>query len=350
MQERLLSVLLILCLAAAALFGCVKPVETVEVMPTGVPTAKPVETAAPTEAPEETAAPEQGYRFVDHVEAADLLLSERRYYDNLTQNDLNFRMQKLDATPEELEAFTREQTRDFTEAEMAVIDGAMQKILAVCEERGYHLPALYDVVFAKTTMHEECDAGAYTHGTKIFLGEAVLNYGLRDESVYQLYFQNVVAHELFHCLTRNHPDFRKDIYEILGFTVVEEDYVFPQEIADAIISNPDVGHHNSYAAFEINGVMRNCVVVFTAGMFEKPGDNFFSSEQTCLVPIDTLDVMYRSEDAANFWDVFGRNTGYVIDPEETLADNFAMLMIYGTERDYETPELIFSIDAYLKQR
>lgn len=50
------------------------------------------------------------YRFADAEEAAELLLSNRNYYDNLTQNDLNFRMQKLDATLTELEALAAQQT------------------------------------------------------------------------------------------------------------------------------------------------------------------------------------------------------------------------------------------------
>ena len=48
-----------------------------------------------------------------------LLLSNRDYYDNFNQNDLNFRMQKLDATLEEMEAFAAAQVLDFTDAEKA---------------------------------------------------------------------------------------------------------------------------------------------------------------------------------------------------------------------------------------
>ena len=51
------------------------------------------------------------------LEAAELLLSNRDYYDHLNQNDLNFRMQKADATLEELEAFAAAQTLDLTDAE-----------------------------------------------------------------------------------------------------------------------------------------------------------------------------------------------------------------------------------------
>lgn len=292
-----------------------------------------------------------GYRFADAKEAAELLLSNRNYYDNLTQNDLNFRLQKLGGTLEELEALAAEQTRDYTDAEKARIDQSMALIQKNCAEWGYTLPPMDDIVFAKTTMREECDAGAYTHGTQIYLGERMMQYGSYDDPAVQAYFDTIVAHELFHCLTRNHPDFRAAMYAILGFTVVDEDYVFAPEIRDTIIANPDVGHHNSYAAFDINGRMTNCVVVFTTQKpFAKAGDSFFDEMVTGLVPIDDMTTMYTADEAANFWDVFGRNTDYVIDPEETLADNFADTMIHGLDgKDYKTPEIIRAIDALLKE-
>ncbi|MBR6091110.1 MAG: hypothetical protein IKP86_14320, partial [Anaerolineaceae bacterium] len=289
------------------------------------------------------------YRFADAEESAQLLLSHRDYYDNLTQNDLNFRMQKQDAALEELEAFAAEQTLDWTDEEKAAIDEAMSVIEQICRERGYTLPLTDGIVFAKTTMHEECDAGGYTHGTEIYLGEGLIAYGLSDDPAAKTYLYDVVAHELFHCLTRNHPDFREAMYGILGFTVVEEDYPFPQEISSIIIANPDVGHHNSYAAFDIDGEMKDCVVIFTtAEPFSEPGDNFFDSMVTGLVPVDDLGVMYTSDNASNFWEVFGENTEYVIDPEETLADNFSYTIVYGMDLEYQTPEIINAIDAYLK--
>ena len=67
-----------------------------------------------------------------------------------------------------------------------------------------------------------------------------------------------------------------------------------------IISNPDVEHHNSYAAFDINGEMKNCTVIFTTEPFRKPGDMFFDHMVTGLVPIDDLGTLYTKEDAANF--------------------------------------------------
>ena len=290
------------------------------------------------------------YRFADREEAAELLLGNRAYYENLSKNDLNYRMQKLDATLEELEAFAAEQTLDFTEADKAAIDKAMQEVEEICRTRGYVLPPTEGIVFAKTTMLEECGAGAYTHGTQIYMGESYMNVAVSGVEDLEQVFREMVIHELFHCLTRNHPDFRADMYGILGFTVVGEDYDFPQAIRDVIISNPDVEHHNSYAAFDIDGEQRDCAVIFTTTQpFEKPGDSFFNGMVTGLVPVDDLGTMYTSEDAANFRDVFGNNTDYVIDPEETLADNFSYTLLYGPDgREYKTPGIIEAIDAYLK--
>lgn len=290
------------------------------------------------------------YRYVDADEAARLLLGNRNYFDNLSQNDLNFRMQKLDATLEELEAFIAKQTRDFTDAEKARIDRAMERIRENCDAWGYVLPPMDDIVFAKTTMREECDAEAYTHGTQIYLGEGLIKKGFDDDPKVQTRFDTIVAHELFHCLTRNHPDFRAAMYGILGFTVVDSDYEFAPEIRERMISNPDVEHHNAYASFDINGTPTNCVALFTTGNpFEKEGDSFFDDMVTGLVPIDDMTTMYTSGDAANFWDVFGRNTKYVIDPEETMADNFSFAVIYGLDgKKHETPEIIQAIDKLLK--
>ena len=92
------------------------------------------------------------YRYADASEAAELLLSNRHYYDNLNQADLNFRMQKLDATLEALEALVAGETRDYTDAEKDAVDSVMAAVEETCAARGYALPVTDGIVFAKTTM------------------------------------------------------------------------------------------------------------------------------------------------------------------------------------------------------
>ena len=78
-----------------------------------------------------------------------------------------------------------------------------------------------------------------------------------------------------------------------------------------------------------------------------------SNEAVVLVPVDGSDVYYEREQASNFDEVFGKNTGYVIDPEECMADNFSYAMLYGMKGDdgkgYPNPEIIQGIIDYLKR-
>lgn len=49
-------------------------------------------------------------------------------------------------------------------------------------------------------------------------------------------------------------------------------------------------------------------------------------------------MIYGIKDAENFFDLVGRNTDYIINPEEILAENFAFLLTRKPVT--ETPELI----------
>ena len=91
----------------------------------------------------------------------------------------------------------------------------------------------------------------------------------------------------------------------------------------------------------------------TTRHFEPQDESFFDCATTALVPIDGTDTYYMPEDAANFGEVFGRNTSYVIDPEECMADNFSYALTYGVGgvdgEEYPTPEIIEGIIDYLRR-
>ena len=297
-----------------------------------------------------------GYRFADADEAAELLLSHRTYYENMNQMDIDFRLQRKGGTLEELDAFAAEQTRDFTDKEKGLLDGYLADMATMLAERGYTLPPLDEVTFVKTTMAEAYGAAGYTHGTTVFLSADLLDSFVAtgefegDPDLLRL----TIWHELFHCLTRCNPDFRVDMYKLIHFTVHDADYTLPPSVAEYHISNPDVEHHNSSATFKIGGKEVECFTDWvTTRHFEKEGDNFFEYAVTALVPVDGTDAYYTSDQATNFNEVFGSNTEYVTDPEECLAENFALLMTYGTKgpdgNGYPSPEIIEGIVAYLSK-
>lgn len=295
------------------------------------------------------------YHCASQAEGQQLLVANTEYYNSLTQMDLDWRMAKTGATKDELTAFAQTCVQEFSDKEKEIIARSITFIENKLHQMGAVLPFPQDdVVFVKTTMKEECGAGGYTHKTEIYLGAGLLALPEKDS----VWIHQLIAHELFHCLTRNSPEFRRGIYKLIGFNVADQDYVFAPAIQDKILTNPDVEHIDNYAEFTINGEKRNCalVVLYTktweeaAAEFGKEKAIFFYFNQSVLVPIDQLDTFYPIADVPDFWDVVGRNTQYVFAPEECLADNFAFAVVFGQDDnlEYESPQLIADIINFLK--
>ena len=52
------------------------------------------------------------------------------------------------------------------------------------------------------------------------------------------------------------------------------------------------------------------------------------------------------QQASDFFEQVGKNTAYIIHPEEILADNFALLVLQ--ERNVPSPEIIRKLEEILK--
>ncbi len=295
------------------------------------------------------------YEFADAKKGTELLMSNTEYYNNMTKADLEYRMQKKDATLEEYIELVEKQVLEFTKEEKELIDTAMKRIEDILVREGYTLPETDTINFVKTTMKEEGDVAAYTHKNDIYFGEDMLNYYLTTPEHAETYFPALILHELFHCITRNNPDFRRDMYEIINFTIAEKDFEILPEVRERMISNPDVGNCDAYATFTINGEKKDCYVLYlTTKDFEKEGERFLDNAATYIVPIDSPDTLYTIEEVEDFWTVFGDNTSYVIAPEECLADNFYCAILFE-EKEYKdvewpNPEILEKIQNLLKKK
>lgn len=290
------------------------------------------------------------YHFADKEEGRKCRLSNEKYFNGLTQEDLNFRTQKKDAALAEFKKFSAAQILEFTKEEKAFLDARVKELEEKINQRGYQLPVKDDIIFIKTTMADEGGAGAYTHQNQIYLGKSLFTY--YKENSFE--FDIILAHELFHCLTRQNPEFKAKIYDVIGAEVMEEEVQFPQEVKEKILSNPDVESFDSYATFTIHGKKEKCVVVpyFVKG-FEKEGDSFFDAVDTKLIPVDDTSRIYSVDEASDFWEVFGENTGYILAIEETMADNFSYAVMLDEEQikeaGFPSPEILKEIQKRISK-
>ena len=295
------------------------------------------------------------HRYASAEEGKQLLLSNTDYYSNFTHNDTEFRLKKTGATLDELLQASADEIRDYNLIEKYFIDHEAAKMALKLMWNGYVLPETEKIVFVKSDMSVEMGNSGYTHGTQIYLNSGfVTTFSLLSIIPgFSEYFDELLWHEYFHCLSRNNPDFRARMYSLIHFTVADSDFELPPSVLERYLSNPDVEHHDSYAAFIIDGQEIDCFTAWITTMDYaqvRPED---SDTIVALVPTDGSDIYYTKEQASNFDDVFGTNTSYVIDPEECMADNFAYAMLYGMKgkdgKGYPDPEIIQGVIDAVKR-
>lgn len=283
------------------------------------------------------------HHYASAEEGRELLLSNTEYYEHFTQNDIDYRLRKSGGTIDELLKATTDEIKDFNPIEKYIMEHRIARMARTLDKKGYELPYLDKIIYIKTDMDLEGGHSGYTHRNEIYLNSTNIMFSVFPGA--GKYFDHLLWHELFHCLSRNNRDFRADMYSLIHFTVVDYDYELPPCVRDKSFSNPDVEHHNSHATFIINGHETDCFLAWICTTDYAEDESAFGfATETVLIPIDGTDIYYTREQASNFDKVFGTNTDYVIDPEECMADNFADAMLYGLDgRDgqgYPNPEII----------
>ena len=280
-----------------------------------------------------------GHRYADKAEGIAYFEKNDTYYNNLSQRDLNWRMKKIGANAEELREYAKKQVMDFTDEEKQYIDSRLARISQRFDEIGFKYPLDKDIVLVKTTMSEEMDAGGYTFENYIFLGESLIDDYLDAGEDYAYLMDEVLAHEICHVLTRNDRDFRAKLYRSIGFELGDEPE-FSDEVKTKILSNPDVEKYDCYSYFTVDGKKKKGTVVSVFDEDYKEGEYAFKYMVPYVVFYDEPDKIYPISEISDFYDVFGKNTEYIIAAEECLADNFSFAVVYGDKANYSSPEII----------
>lgn len=289
-------------------------------------------------------------KFVDAKEAAVMLSTPDKNTDNWGKFDVEARMGRPGATRGDLLEKIKTYTRDFTKADKDSLIKAFTIMDRNLTDKNLQLPIPEEFILVKTTMEEEGGAAAYTRENIICVGEDAL------KKVSASRLAVLLAHETFHILTRNNPDFRKAMYSVIGFNVLDKEIDFSKDVTDRRISNPDVNRYDSYALLTVDGEKRPyTMVIYSEKDYE--GGSFFKYMKIGLIPLDGNNepvkkngrtVIVPLEKATDFYSHVGKNTGYVINPEECLADNFA-IAVCGTNKELPNPEIIERIISVIRQ-
>lgn len=288
------------------------------------------------------------YRFATRAEAQMLLTDIDNFSNGLNQFDIDLRLQKQNGRKSEWLRLAMNEAMNWNETEKEKVNKALKAIQANIKKMKLNLSYPKEVVLLKTSMKEEMNMGAYTRKNWIAIGEMSIKNANEEQLKYLL------AHELFHILSRKSVEFKRAVYATIGFKVADHEILLPTDIIAKRISNPDIERRDGFTTFNINGKATNCVQIiytdkpYTAGnVFDYMNVGFIplnedfipviENGQTVIYPMDTVMEEFKSR--------VGSNTSYVIDPEEVSADLFSFLLV--GKKDLPNPEIIEAIKKAL---
>jgi hypothetical protein len=282
-------------------------------------------------------------QLADVAQGRKVLLERDAFAESLSRFDRQSRLDTTrDVTTDELLRFAAEQVLPWTDEDAQRVAEAAASLREKLQPLGDVFPR--EVLLIQTTGREEGDA-AYTRGEAI-----ILPTGKIRQPPARL--ERLLTHELFHILSRHNPKLRKRLYAVVGFEVCD-DIPLPAGLKDRKITNPDAPRIDCVIRLEFDGRAAACAPVLIASAEDYQSGargGFFKYLQFRLMEVQPLGtgfapklvggaaVLHESKDADNYFEQIGRNTGYIIHPDEILADNFVYLV--QKRENLDTPRII----------
>jgi hypothetical protein len=193
------------------------------------------------------------------------------------------------------------------------------------------LPLPHEIYLIATTGEEESNA-AYCRGKSI-----VLPAGVRAKEPLALEF--LLLHELFHVISNQHKELRRELYPLVGFQVVDA-LAIHSSLRDRKITNPDAPEIDCIMQIDDAGKrLYVAPILYAKNNFSlKQGGSLFDYLQFRLMVMQKDDITWKPAEnqgravvldpakTPSFHKQIGSNTNYIIHPEEILADNFAFMV------------------------
>jgi hypothetical protein len=274
--------------------------------------------------------------FADVVRARHLLAHRDSWARQLSDFDLGVRQRKAGPTSlDEFLSFAANAGLGWTAVEESGWKGLIDKLSNAMKSLNVHVP---NIDLVKTTGQEEFDA-AYTRDRAIFLPMSrATRPATNPRSAYFL-----LAHEMFHVLSRADSHLRDNLYALLGFKRVKG-FEYPPELEERRVSNPDAFQYLhalsvQTASGSVDVLPVNQSLLPLNEVIQLP--NFFAALDIVLLAVDPGTGEVRRDSNGNLirynfgntnWvPLMLRNSSFIIHPEEVLADNFATLMEWRSD-------------------
>lgn len=295
-------------------------------------------------------AAETKFMFADVKSGQKILTADDNYFNRMSPAEIAIRSlsSTADKTTHDLKAQYKANVLEWTDQEKDQITQLVADNRERLSKINHLLPD--EVVFIKVTALVEGGL-PHTRANAIVLPET--DHPLSETLFY---------HELFHVLSRIQKSRHDSLYSLIGFKPC--DFTANDEIMAKKLTNPDVPAEGYYLPVEIDGkaaaimpflhAARDAYDTEIKGGF---GGHFAFgllkldvNKNQCSVDTDNEGKaqLLNPGIVPDFFAAIGQNTGYIIHPEEVLADNFVFVML--GRKDLPNPEIPDRLKTWLEEK
>lgn len=265
--------------------------------------------------------------LLDSTQAAKENRMTDAYTDSHTDFDLEIRLNKATnvAEREYLELAAKE-ARNWTPAEELQLRKAYAHIDSMARATGIHLHLPDTVEMVRTHGKEEFGAEGYTRSNRIMLNTDAQPIDL-----------HLVAHELWHVISRTHPKVRDEAYAVFHFKPCNN-IVYKPAMHDRVITNPDCPFLMHYITIQVDGKPQDGALILYSkndyhegyGLQEYAAIGFLglTGDDAYKTPLlkNGEPVIYELQNVPDLFQQIGMNTQYLLHIEEVTAEHFSALM------------------------
>ena len=288
------------------------------------------------------------FNFSSKEEGKYLISLQDTFINNLSPFDLEARCNFKDATKYDYLLFCRNNVLNWTDENIILIDGLLKEIDGEFKQRGMVIPFIDNINLVKTTSKEEGGAMGYTRGNTIYVADYIMYKP-------KVKIKEILTHELFHILTRSSFPFKQEMYSIIRFTALDKTIdLTTLNQRCRFVSNPDVSNSCSYIELKDWDGKEHRLLMTTLARSNYHGGSLFKYIQPYFLELDSEhnimtygdNLPVRKSIYGEYYKDFimkvGQNTGYMVNPEEILAENFR-IAILGEIDEVPNPEIINNI-------
>lgn len=293
------------------------------------------------------------FSFATQAQGREALGQRDDFVSRLSPFDRAARLKRAETVSEDAYlAHVRDSVRSWNPRQSARVQASLGRISPRLLALKLRWPSR--ILLIQTSGAEEGGA-AYTRGNAIVLPQPVLDKMSAAE------LEHLLLHELFHVLSRSDSGLKTRLYAAIGFLPCGE-APFPTPLASRKITNPDAPINDFCIRLHRAGQAVWALPILYAGSdySQSIGGEFFNYlnfKLLVLAPALNAEPSRQGYDPAHpqladpaefsdFFSQVGRNTDYILHPEEILADNFALLLAGQTSA--ASPEVLARLEAVLK--